>query len=160
MTFLFSTRTVNLLSLCLFCLALTLLSGCGGVSKLTPAEQAEVDKYVKDHGRNSLVSYLSNCQNEDEKLVLKYVKYFVSQGADVNAKDWRRNSTPLHHAVMYDGDGIEVVKFLVSKGADVNAKAQFEGYHFGRNEPFYGFPLDFAKELGREEIAKYLSGLK
>ena len=57
MTLSFSTRTVNLLALCLFCFALTLLSGCGGgVPKLTPAEQAEVDKYVKDHGRDSLVS--------------------------------------------------------------------------------------------------------
>ena len=72
---------------CLFCcLVLPLLSGCGGgTPKLTPAEQAEVDKYIQWHGRDAIAAYLSDVKyGADEKLVLKYVKFFVSQGASVS----------------------------------------------------------------------------
>jgi hypothetical protein len=72
----------NIFVSCLFCLTLTLLSGCGGVS-LTPVEQAEVEQYVTKHGKGAIVHYLDEVRDAD----LKYVKYFVSQGADVNAKD-------------------------------------------------------------------------
>jgi ankyrin repeat protein len=105
----------------LFCLTLTLLSGCGGVPKLTPVEQAEVDKYIKEHGRSSLIRYLGTEETvTDKNRALNYVKYFVSQGADVHAKDTRGN-TPLHLAT-YSSGHIEIAKLLVSQGADVNAK--------------------------------------
>ena len=52
----------------------------------------------------------------DEKLVLKYVRYFVSQGADVNA----HNGDPLPDVAMLGH--LEAVKFLVSKGADAKSK--------------------------------------
>jgi len=104
------------------CCELSLLSGCGSHATLTPAEQAEVDKYIKEHGRGAIPPYLNDAtedQNTDEKRVLKYLKYFVSQGADVNVKG-EEAATALHWAV-WRGNA-DIVKFLVSKGADVNAK--------------------------------------
>ena len=96
---------------CLFCLSLALVSGCGNsVSPtqtstpklpkpptLSPVEQAEVDKIIAEHGRAAIVRYLEAVQedkNRDEKLILKYIQYFASQGADVNAKDGK-SRTPL-----------------------------------------------------------------
>ena len=97
----------------LLCFALLLLSGCGGgVSSFTPAEQAEVDKYVKERGREALIYYLGREKGDaDEQLVLKYVKYLVSQGADVNAS--LGPTTPLDCARRYP----EVTQYLKSKGA-------------------------------------------
>jgi general secretion pathway protein G len=101
----------------LLCLALSLVSGCG--VSLTPAEQAEVDKYIKAHGRDALARYLYDIRghNNDEKIVLKYCKYFVSQGADVNAKFYNGN-TALDIA---KGKGhTDLVKYL----SDMPAKSQ------------------------------------
>jgi hypothetical protein len=121
--------TFKLFVSCLFCLLLTLLSGCGGggtgggmftesAPKFTPAEQAEVDKYVANYGRDAIVHYLEKAQERDdnEELILKYVKYFVLQGADVNARDGNA-MTPLFYA-----NHVSVAQLLVSKGADVKAK--------------------------------------
>jgi len=107
---------------CLICLALSLLSGCGGSVSLTPAEKAEVDPYITKHGKDALVHYLRDVRKDtDEKLVLKYCKYLVSQGADVNAG----NDDPLDSAARQGN--IEVVKFLVSKGADMKARNGLNG---------------------------------
>jgi hypothetical protein len=124
MTFQFSSRTVaSLLFACLLCLALTLLSGCGG-AKFTPAEQTEVNKYLAEHGRNALLRYLEESSKdthsdpgEHYSRVGKYVEFFISKGADVNAKD-NDGNTPLHYGIWNP----RVVHLLVSKGADVNAK--------------------------------------
>ena len=84
------------------------MSGCGGgVPKLTSAEQAEVDKIIATHGRNALDHYMGRVSsNEDENLVLKYVKFFISEGADVNAG----GGSPLLCAA--GRDFTEVVNFL------------------------------------------------
>ena len=89
--------------------------------KFTAAERAEVDKFVKEYGRGAVVHYLSMAgdRGDDEKLILKCLKYFVSKGADVNAKDGGDCSLDL--AALYDMAG--VAEFLVSKGADVNTKS-------------------------------------
>ena len=117
---------------CLFCLALSLLSGCGNkvaAPKLTPAEQAEVDKYITVYGRGAIMYYLKDVRRDtNDDLVLKYVQYFVSQGADVNAKNIEdysssKGRSPLHFAVRWGK--IELIKFLVSQGADVNAKDNY-----------------------------------
>ena len=55
-------------------------------------------------------------QNEDERTVLKYVRYLVSQGANVNAG--HNTPAPLRDAVV--AGYFEVVRFLIAKGADVN----------------------------------------
>jgi len=116
-TFKFSQRIVNgILVSCLLCLVLPLLSGCGGGGSLTPAEQAEVDKLIAGHGRNALWVYLANVYQDDgdpdEKRILKYCKYLVSQGADVNAthKGYSVNYTPLDMAKSHHRT--EVVEYL------------------------------------------------
>jgi ankyrin repeat protein len=104
---------------CLFCFALSLLNGCGGGGSFTPAEQAEVDKYIAEYGRDAMIYYLAGKGTEDtDEIVFKYVKYFVSRGANVNAKD-SVDMTPLHWTCFRK----KVVEFLVSKEADVNAKS-------------------------------------
>ena len=73
---------------------------------------------------------------------MEFVKWLVSQGADVNAKQ-KNGDTPLHEAVHYN-EGIAIVKFLVSKGADVHAKGVC-----GWTPLFYtnGSDIEFAKFL-------------
>jgi len=101
------------------------MSGCGGeVPKLTPTEKAEVDKYIKDHGkRDAMVHYLWD-ERFTRKSVLNHLKYFVSRGADVNVKD-KHGTTPLYYPAL-NGD-VESVEFLVSKGADVNVNLNDRG---------------------------------
>ena len=134
-TQLFYTVVNNLFVLCLLCFTVSLLNGCGGgvsntnaVSEtpdvpLTPEEQTEADRIITDTGNNALLHFLLNEKNAKERkdptLVLSYVKYFVAQGSDVNAKTLN-NSTPLFRAV--EIENVEAVKFLVSKGANAVAK--------------------------------------
>jgi hypothetical protein len=118
------STTNKLFVSCLFGIALILVSGCGGGNKvptLTPAEQAEVDEYVKEGGRDAIADYLyySDWQNDDEERVLKYVKYFVSQGANVNAVgccsfNLGRFGTPLDAAKLFEKSAL--AKYLESVG--------------------------------------------
>ena len=131
----------------IFCSTLALVSGCGGVSApaLTPAEQADVDKYMREYGTNALAYFSLN--DMDEQLALKYVKYFVSQGVNVNAKHIPYDDTPLHTAVA--SGHVKVVKFLVAQGANVNAK--------GRSNHT---PLDVASGNDKNKaIAEYLKSI-
>jgi len=117
---------------CLLCLALPLLSGCGGAS-FTSADKAEADRYIAEHGKDALIHYMADAIDTDEippklkagkEFNLKYIEYLVSQGADVNAKsedDLSVGITPLHFAATLNPN-VDVIKFLVEKGADVNAK--------------------------------------
>ena len=112
------------------CLLLLFVSGTviramnNASPKLTAAELAETNDFITKHGRDAILRYLmesgQNFKNTDSPLILKYIEYFVSQGANVDAKDIKTGLTPLHMVVMFK-DG-KVAKFLVSKGADVNAK--------------------------------------
>ena len=180
---------------CLFYTALTILSGCGNgdgfsveavpkltpaeqaetdkyiteygdgfsieaVPKLTPAEQAETDKYITEYGRDAILYYLKDEAEKlhaqkavDTKLILKYIKHFVSQGADINAKRNRDmfvpvDLTPLIAAVVFND--FAIVEFLVSQGADVNTEVKGE---FGN----VATPLDVAQNIGNDDkIVKYL----
>ena len=120
---------------CLLCVSLILASGCGNrdrtptgrgstsatatatPSPFTPAEQAEVDKLIAEHGTRALLHV-----NMREQTALKYIQYLISQGANINAKG-HFDRVPLHLAAR--SGNIEVVKFLVSNGADVNVKNSF-----------------------------------
>ena len=169
----------------MLCLILPLLGGCSGKPSLTPAEQAEVDKYIKEHGRDAIAAYLSDerYSETDEKLILKYLKYFVSQGADVNiiihSRDNYRDKGPFSPLILVaERKNVEMAKFLIFKGADINAPlyviatardsvADFEAIKFlvslgadvnaidGNGET----PLDVAARLGNREAAEYLAGV-
>jgi len=133
----------------LFCFAASLLSGCGGesVPTLTPAEQAEVDKYVKNHGRDALAVYLydKRVSKTDEQLVSKYSKYFVSQGADVNASIKREGSIYTPIRLVISRRNIELARFLISKGVDINARDD-------KNST----PLEWAIRVTDFEMVKFL----
>jgi ankyrin repeat protein len=115
------------------------------VPELNPAEQEEADKIIVEHGRHAIVIYLQNwgSKNMDENLAIKYIKYFLLHGADVNEKD-ESGWTPIHYA----SDNLEVVVFLVSKGADVNAKGNM-GWT----------PLDMAKERN-SVVTEYFESIR
>jgi len=174
---------------CFFCFVLSLVSGCGGKDddkppKLTVIEQAEVDKILAEHGKGAIYHYLVEMvqskiergnfaggaeklfSNTEEETILKYLKYFVFAGADVNAtaegKEGIAGFTPLHMATgcgictpfaLPASVNIEIVKFLVSKGANVNAKTQ-------DREVKGVTPLHGAAVMGDIEIAKFLISKK
>jgi len=121
--------------------------------------------------------------SENEKLTLHHVEYFVSQGADVNAKG-KHNWTPLHTVA---GTGhVDIIEFLIAQGADVNAKTDigFTPLHWAAawNEDvevakflvskgadvnvqakyvqFSGTPLAWATKNKNTAVVEYLSGLK
>jgi hypothetical protein len=123
---------------------------------LTPIEQKEADEYVEKYRRDVLVQYVADSiekgrftpddiyeiREDIEVNLVKYVKYFISQGADVNAKTYCRVvypdlGTPLtplqivmgmseiqhrHKSKRELGELGKLAKLLVSAGADVNAK--------------------------------------
>jgi ankyrin repeat protein len=72
------------------------------------------------------------------------LKYLLSQGAKVNAKD-NAGSTPLHHAAK-NNTNVDILKYLVSQGTDVNEKDKdgFTSLHFA------------ARHNANVEIVKYL----
>ena len=93
------------------------------VSELLPAEQIEADSYITKYGRDAILHYLEDTHKDTDKdRILRYVKFFVSQGAgvDVVKANDKFGYTPLYWAAA--GGDIDVVKFLVSEGASVNAK--------------------------------------
>ena len=162
------TTTFKLYSSLLLCLALTLMSGCG--SGLTSAERTKANKILADNGKNAIQHYVDFEGSNDGDLDFKYIKYFVSKGADVNAgggsplrrmaslgnlkavrflvskgahvNEERYDGKTLLHDAVRSGN-IEIVKFLVSKGADVNAKTEKRLNHPGGETP-----LDLAKQEG------------
>ena len=111
---------------CLLCFTLMFVSGCGGsggsltgTHSLSPAEQAEVDKYIADYGTLALAEYMetNGLRTNNEERLLRFVKYLVSKGADVNAKS-SRGDTPLYNAKFANNQKGHptVIKYLESKG--------------------------------------------
>ena len=144
---------VAVLTGCLFLFAIGNVWQRESIPTLTAVEQAEVDKFIAEHGRDAILHYLSEIIRRsmergergiiDEKLVLKYVRYFVSQGADVNAKCDNGLMTPLLCATRLGN--VEIAQFLISRGADVNAKNN-GGWT----------PLHSAARGGNVEMVKFL----
>jgi len=141
--------TSRLFFLCIFCLALPFLSGCGNRDSLTAKDLAEADKFIAEHGKDAMIRFFrtkwdNENVNMNENRTLNYVKYFVSKEADVNAKDNSGFGFTMLHCVTMGGD-VKTVQFLISKGADVNAKGN------GGTTP-----LHFAALHGRVDIVKFL----
>jgi len=140
---------------------LSLLSGCNHESgnNSLPEKSAEVvgrdtlDQYITMYGDRAITYYLSvealtakMGKYSEGHLILENVKYLVSKGCDVNAKE-SNGITPLHNAAFIHN--VEISKFLVSQGANHNVKDNDRTT-----------PLDWAKEDGNTEVVKYLSGLE
>jgi len=82
--------------------------------RFTPAEQAEVDKLLAEHGRDAIIRYMTTVNRRtDENRILRYLEYFVSQGADVNAR--HMGATPLDMAEVFEFTA--VTEYLTSVGA-------------------------------------------
>jgi len=135
------------------------------IPTLNSAERAEVDPFITEHGRGAIVHYIATVKEiTEEELVLKYLKYLVSQGADVNAKKDKHDVilpgenrsgvmhdvTPLHLAILMNNT--EIVKLLVTKEADVNAKAIVPPMSY----PTSVTPLHIAAQIGNLEVVKLL----
>ena len=101
----------------------------------------DIIKYLL--GQENLIykhSYLINASAIGN---LSLVKYFIENGADVNAKSNKRpNETPLHVAA-FNGH-LEVIKYLIEHGADVNIKD-----YYGKT------PLFWAVYEGQLNVVKY-----
>jgi ankyrin repeat protein len=126
-----------------------IMSGSGG--SFTAAEKAEIDKFLVKNGNDvkavdaeSGYTMLHTAANGYD---IAIVKYLISKGADVNAKN-NYGQTPLHLAAGSGHDwGVKVVKYLVSKGADVHAQ-----------DNSANTPLDQAKEWNTNPaIIEYLT---
>jgi len=101
-------------------------------SQLTPIEKAEVDKGIAEHGLNVIQRYMAygNLNRNDADRILRYLTYFVIQGANVNAKGTAgglggSGFTALHAATTLGR--VEIARFLVSHGADINALWSTDG---------------------------------
>ena len=106
-----------------------------------------VSVQTRNHDHNELTPlHFAAWQNTD----VEVVKYLVSQGADVNAKNGH-GWTPLHEAAARNSN-LEVLRYLVSvRGVDINAKSEliFTGGEMVRAEPGKGeTPFDVAERDG------------
>lgn len=61
--------------------------------------------------------------NEDENPNIELIKYYISNGVDLNIKYNDEENTPLMEAVIY-GD-LDLIKYMVEHGADVNAETLY-----------------------------------
>jgi len=132
---------------CFLCLAVMLLSGCGG-GGLSKAEKEKADKILADNGKNAIQVYILNPSgNPDVDTQNRFIKYFISKGADVNVICGLGDSRPIHRAV--GDENYELVKLLVSKGADINAEVFL---------PASGYvtPLEMAETRDNKAIIKFL----
>ena len=106
-----------------------------GDFKFSPAEQAELDKYIIEHGTAAIAMYVHETGMNGDRL-LEGVKYLISQGADV-----QRGLMGAVRSLRFDD--VNIAKFLISEGANING--------FG-----YDAPLLAAASRGRPEMVKFL----
>ena len=130
----------------------------GGGGSFTAAEQREIDNFLSEYGIVSVTKndLTKSVDVEDNTLLhnaaaneqLAVVRYLISKGANVNAKN-RDGWTPLHWVAHLNKD-IKVARLLVSKRANVNAKTN-SGYT----------PLEWAKSMDHASAAvvQYLESI-
>lgn len=96
-------------------------------TQFTAAEQTEIERFLGEYGNDlqatrsvDSVTDITMLHNAAQYGTLAVVKYLVSQGLSVHARDSKR-STPLNYATK--SLNVEIAEFLISKGADVNVGA-------------------------------------
>jgi ankyrin repeat protein len=160
---------------------------------IVSAQQAAIDAFVAEFGNDVRAvdpnpSVPGDEGSAGETLLHKairfnkdiaIVKFLVSEGADVNAKN-SIDTTPLREAVFRRN--IEVARFLISEGADVNAKNNVGAtpLHFAarQNMPVFArllvsngadvnagdnwghTPLSLARDSGHTEMVAYLESVQ
>ena len=124
-------------------------------SQLTAAEQAEIDRFLAEYGRDVKAVDEDGWTLLHRAVMHGYgiatVKYLVAQGADVNAKD-KNGLAPLHMVPkMPIGEiakRVEIAKYLVSAGANPNAKNKWGN-----------IPLDYTREENFTAIVQYFESV-
>ena len=117
--------------------------------QFTDEEQMEIDRFCAIYGGDVKRRYdgktLLHIAAAADAETLGVVKYLISQGADVNAKE-NDGWTPLHYAAQsYYPNSERIVRHLVDMGANVKAKAR---------EP-YNSKFPWGRELTPVDCAHY-----
>ena len=166
--------------------------GCGSqvtppaIEQLSVLEHAEADKFLAEYGKDAIPHYLNEAGvNMDEKRILKYLHYFVSHGANINATG-NRNDAAFAQTIKIGGveasewtlfgqnrdstlDGwhktplqlaarqglVEVVQFFVSRGANVHAKYLAKQTIANTITNHYRPTFYLAVESGNVEVVKF-----
>jgi len=116
----FSRRIANILAVCVFCLALPLLSGNGvGQTKVDAPSNAKAESKWTSFIRE--IPDTTGILNAVLDGNLAKVKELVQKDPSLLKKEFGKDEMTLLHIVSVDGD-IEVLKYLIEQNADVNAK--------------------------------------
>jgi len=146
-------------------------------AQFTPAEQAEVDKFLEQYGRelklidedgNTLLHKAMDVVSPNERNVsertvwdIAVAQYLVASGLNVNAQN-NRGDTPLHVAVDAQGrivapspqetryPAVEKIVWLIRNGADVNVKNN-PGGHYSGTLPHQG-NLRYLRRTGSQSL--------
>jgi len=118
------------------------------VSTLNAAQQARADKFLAKYGKDAMCWYMWEAWDDvwmepkdtDKKLILKYVQYFISEGADYY---------DCHYICLLNyvtkNNNAEDIELLISNGADVNTQDD-DGFT----------PLHYAIKNSNIELAELL----
>ena len=124
-------------SMSIFFLALFFSSGCANNEKttanplevdrveLTPAEQAEVNKYVREHGRDAIMYYFDDELAKLEKKLNEVADTKTGEELMENFGAWLEEAKKLAH--VEDRRILNHVKYFVAQGVDVNANPEMSG---------------------------------
>ena len=129
--------TFKIFFLCLFCLSLTLLSGCGNrdllsenAIVLTPADQAKIDKFIAQTNTPPELTPIE--QREADQYIERYkqavIPYYLRDHLITDhyfygyfeTEEMRRNADAKRERV------VEYLKYFVSQGASVNVQDSSE----------------------------------
>ena len=156
--------------------------------QFTAVEQAEIDRFLGEYGTDLRAVRNVGRTITDRTMLhfavqhgtLAVVRYLVSQGLSVHARDSNR-ATPLH--LVYSNNNvserIKIAEFLISQGADVNAENRngrtalymtahssmdielvkflvSQGANVNSSQSWIEGPLHGAVRYGRLEIVKFL----
>jgi len=100
------------------------------------------DKSGENYSRSQPTDFVNNLFEASKDGKLSSVIYLVSNGTNVNSKDYYCNKTPLYYAA--DNGHLSVVEYLLHQGSDFRDKIGGESY------------LHWAAEKGHLSVVEYL----